>query len=336
MSNESNAMRPGGDAGTPDPATAAARAGQQAKAIEFAHYLAGKAERFLDVVNDRDALRQKVEEGDEVSEQDLERADEVLADHARGLRSGVYEFRKRADRIGSAENPNEAPEGRVPEVPSGEVAATPVAATAPVPVASPAPGELVTFWLYEGNELVGSKRMPVGTSHDAVRFAASADAIFCDRGFGETPLMRETRIRNAGVRVYNDRPDQERARRSLPFELRGLFPKELPFFELTFRSDLRGFSGARHLADLVEGLQQIACRDTLGLTSAPGESGEPYERTVRVRFLDRVALGQCEVAMKAYLGAAGVPLVSEFGVGYVRCEPQVPEESEPQAEHPSC
>jgi hypothetical protein len=215
-------------------------------------------------------------------------------------------------------------------------------------------GELTTYWLYHEGEFVGAKRMPVGTKPDAVRSAARDDAtVTCDRLKGETPHVREMRIMNSAVRVYDDRPAQERARRDLPFEMRGLFPKELPFFELTFRSNRTGYGRAEHLAALSVDLQQIACRDALGMTCVAGESGLPYERLARVEFSDTVALGRCEAAMKAALAASGAVLVGEFGVGYVRIEapvadeeradsraailfePQVPDEDEPQVDRPS-
>lgn len=219
--------------------------------------------------------------------------------------------------------------------------------------ASAQAGEIVTYWLYHKGEFVGAKRMPVGTSADDVRAAARDDAtVTCDRLWGETPIIREMRIMNASVRVYDDRPAQERARRDLPFELRGLFPKELPFFELTFRADGKGVNREQRLIDLLQGLEQIASREGLGLAGL-GELGWPYDHMVRVESSDANALGQCEVAMKACLAASGADLVSEFGVGYVRieapvayegsgdalaaigCEPQGSEDDESEANRPS-
>lgn len=214
-------------------------------------------------------------------------------------------------------------------------------------------GELTTYWLYHEGEFVGAKRMPVGTKPDAVRSAARDDAtVTCDRLRGETPHVREMRIMNSVVRVYDDRPAQERARRDLPFEMRGLFPKELPFFELTFRSDRKGAAPEQHLIDLLDRLEKVASREGLGL-AASGELGWPYDHMVRVESSDVDALGQCEAAMKAALAASGAILVAEFGVGYVRIEapvadeesahsraailfePQVPEDDEPHVDRPS-
>jgi hypothetical protein len=61
-----------------------------AKAIEFGEYLAKGAEDFLDALN---ALHDAKEAGDDLQEIQLE---EVVSDHWRGLKSNIYEFRKRA------------------------------------------------------------------------------------------------------------------------------------------------------------------------------------------------------------------------------------------------
>ncbi|MDN8616536.1 hypothetical protein [Variovorax ginsengisoli] len=43
----------------------------------------------------------KIEEGDEIDEATLQHANETVIEFTRGLRSGIYEFRKRAERTAS-------------------------------------------------------------------------------------------------------------------------------------------------------------------------------------------------------------------------------------------
>ncbi|CAN7769726.1 hypothetical protein LJR290_007461 [Variovorax sp. LjRoot290] len=305
------------------------------KAVEFAHYLAKDAEELLEAVNERDALLVKIEEGEEIDEATLQQANEAVLEFTRGLRSGIHEFRKRADRL----------------APDADASAPPAAAPTPVVAAAsepPAPtglrevpdyvpatqqGEgLVTYWLWYGDECVGSKRMPMGTGAVDVRNAAANEAvIFCDRANGEIPSERRNQIFHATVRVYDDLAVQEQMRRERPFEGRGLFPNELPFLELTFRSPLAGAGAAAHIGDVTVGLQDVAFGEGLELSAWPRDDSQ---RLVRIESADREALGRAEVAMKACLVERDAELVAEFGVGYVRSEGLVHSEPEPETERP--
>ncbi|CAN7783402.1 hypothetical protein LJR175_008319 [Variovorax sp. LjRoot175] len=305
------------------------------KAVEFAHYLAKDAEELLEAVNERDALLMKVDEGEEVDDATLEHANAAVGEFAQGLRSAIYEFRKRAERIAVPADclvgPTEAP-GNDPS-PSVEVAPPAGARVIPEYVSASQRGEeIVTYWLWYGAECVGSKRLPVGTGAVDVRNAALNEAvIFCDRANGETPHERRTKIHQATVKVYDDRAIQESARRDLPFDLRGLFPKELPFLELTFRSSFGGVIAAAHVGDVTVGLQNTALAEGLELGI---KAGENFECLVRIESADREALGRAEVAMKACLVERDAELVAEFGVGYVRSEGLVHSEPEPETERP--
>jgi len=300
------------------------------KAVEFAHYLAKDAEEFLVAVNERDALLLKIEEGEEVDEATLQHANESVVEFTRGLRSGVYEFRKRAERIASQDG--EAVRGAAAT--ESTVAPAAPGGTGEVPDYVPAAQrgtELVTYWLYYGGQCVGTKRMPVGTGAVDVRKAALPEAvIFCDRGNFENPVERQMKIRRATVKVFDDRPKQESMRRARPFELRGLFANEKPFLELTFRSPLTGAALAAHIGDVTVGLQNVAGVEGLELSAKPRDG---VERMVRIESDDRDALGRVEVAMKAYLVERGAELVSEFGVGYVRIE-EPERDTETETERP--
>lgn len=62
------------------------------RAIEFAEYLAQSAEAFMRAVDRfQHALDEEVE--------DIADAEAALPDYQRGLKSSVYEFRKRAARV---------------------------------------------------------------------------------------------------------------------------------------------------------------------------------------------------------------------------------------------
>lgn len=165
----------------------------------------------------------------------------------------------------------------------------------------------------------GTSREQFGTQVGRALFASIASA----RAGDGSDQLSIGELRRA-------RREVDCARRDLPFELRELLPGELPFLELTFRTGLRGPDGALHLAAVLDGLHQIASRDCYGLTFSAAESGEPYQRLVRVEHHSASAVGDCEVAMKAYLSEQGAEVVSEFGVGYVQVQ-----DDEPQAEQPS-
>lgn len=247
---------------------------QLKKAVEFAHYLAKGAERLIEATNARELIQMRIDEGEE-TEEDLEvalaDAQETVGEYTRGLRGNIYEFRKRADRIGTGAAP-----AAVPPAPAPAPAPTPLALAAPserastpssaqpsglaevpdyVPPAQRGPG-LTTYWLWYGKECVSTVRMPPGTGAVDVRNEAAKDAvIFCDRARGENPGERRTKIMHSTVKVYDDRPVQESMRRVLPFEFRGLFPNELPFLELNFRSAEPESVAQVHVRDIAMGMQ---------------------------------------------------------------------------------
>ncbi len=313
------------------------------KAVEFAHYLAKGAERLIETANARDLIQMRIDEGEE-TEEDLEvalaDAQETVSEFTQGLRGDIYEFRKRADRIAPVGGPAAAPAAPLPtpalSAVASKQAATPSSAQpgglAEVPDYVPAskrgPG-LTTYWLWYGKECVSTVRMPPGTGAVDVRNEAAKDAvIFCDRARGENPGERRTKIFHSTVKVYDDRPVQERMRRDLPFEFRGLFPNELPFLELTFRSVEPERGAEVHVRDIALGLQSIALTEDLEVSF---KASEGAQRVLHVESEDREAIGRVELALKAYLAERGTELVSEFGVGYLRVEP---DESEPEMERP--
>lgn len=318
------------------------------KAVEFAHYLAKGAERLIDAANARDLIQMRIDEGEE-TEEDLEaalaNAQETVSEFTRGLRGDIYEFRKRADRIAPVGGPAAAPApaSTLPAAASKQPAAPNSAqpgglSEVPdyVPPAQRGPG-LTTYWLWYGKECVSTVRMPPGTGAVDVRNEAAKDAvIFCDRARGESPGERRTKILHSTVKVYDDRPVQESMRRERPFEFRGLFPNELPFLEITFRSPFAGEGVAAHARDVTVGLRGLATRAGLTLTSRSMLRNRA-ECTVRIESTEREALGRMEVEMKAYLADRGAELVSEFGVGYVRVDPKQAEpeaDTEPEMERP--
>lgn len=315
------------------------------KAVEFAHYLAKGAERLIEAVNARDLIQMRIDEGEE-TEEDLDAAlagaHEAVSEFTRGLRGNIYEFRKRADRIGTAAAPAAAPATPAPAPTSAataapsEQSATPSSAQpgghAEVPDYVPAEQRgagLVTYWLWYGKECVSTVRMPPGTGAVDVRNEATKYAeIFCDRARGENPGERRTKIRHSIVKVYDDRPVQESMRRERPFEFRGLFPNELPFLELTFRSPEPESVAEVHVRDIAMGLQNVALSEGLEVSF---KASEGAQRLVHVESEDREAIGRVELALKAYLAERGAELVSEFGVGYLRVEP---DETELEMERP--
>lgn len=328
-------------------ADAALQISQLKKAVEFAHYLAKGAERLIDAVHTRDSILVRIEDGEEVDE-DLEealaRAQEAVGEFTQGLRGDVYEFRKRADRIGLVDAPAAAPAAPVPAptpaapaVPS-EQAAAPTSvqpsSLAEVPDYLPAAQRgagLVTYWLWYGKECVSTVRMPPGTGAVDVRYEAAKGAvIFCDRARGESPIERRTKIMHSTVKVYDDRPAQEIMRRDLPFEFRGLFPNELPFLELTFRSAEPESVAEVHVRDIAMGLQNVALAEGL---EASFRSMDGAQRLMHIETEDREAIGRVELALKAYLAERGAELVVEFGVGYVRLDPNEAE-AETEVERP--
>lgn len=302
------------------------------KAVEFAHYLAKGAERLIEAANARDLIQMRIDEGDE-SEEDLESAlagaNESVGEFTRGLRSDIYEFRKRAERIEpgpKAASVDAAPEASAPATAVGPQVGPGVNGRA-------ASGDaIVTYWLYCGEELVATKRLPAGLDDGAVRYAALSEAvIFCDRANGETPHTRQTKILKSTVKVFDDRAAQERSRRTIPFEYRALFPDEAPFLELTFRNLRTGQVGAAHDAE-VGGLRDVAAAEGLELVLV---ADTVLGCVVRIEGIDREAIGRAEVAAKAHLAEQKSELVSEFGVSYVRVESAAavaPSETETETE----
>ena len=299
-----------------------------AKALEFAHYLAKGAEHLIEAVNARDELLQKIEEGEADADGALENANQAVVEFVRGLRTDIYEFRKRAARIAPAETQQ------------SQAAAAPSAAPAArrgeslvVPDYVPADQcgeEKVTYWLYFGEECVGAKRLPVGTGAVDVRNAAASEAaVMCDRLNGETPANRRYKILHATVKVYNDRPGQERMRRDLPFERRALFPGELPFLDVGILSSLHSPEAGIHIRDVVVGLQRLAEDEGLELAVTLSEA-VPGQARIRVDDANREAIGRFEASMAPYLVERGATLGAEFGVGYVRVD--VPADNEPELE----
>lgn len=323
----------------------ASRTARLTKAVEFAHYLAKGADQMLEAASARDAIQLRIDEGEEDLEVELADANETVFEYSRGLRSDIYEFRKRAERIGvdtvqAADSAGAAP-APSQAAPPGEQGSKAVASSSPqarelgeVPdyVAAAQRGTgLTTYWLYYGIECVGTVRMPPGTGAVDVRNEAAKTAvIFCDRARGENPGERRLKIMHSTVKVYDDRPVQERMRRDLPFEFRGLFPNELPFLEMTIRSLEPEAVAAVHVRDMALGVQNVALAAGLEVSfKACGDA----QRLVRVQSADREALGRVELALKGYLAERGAELVSEFGVGYIRAEANE-SETETEVERP--
>lgn len=63
------------------------------KAVEFAEYMAKSAEHLLDAINAADAAR--IEEDEAESPEDIDAAEQRKSEAMSGLRSDIYEFRKR-------------------------------------------------------------------------------------------------------------------------------------------------------------------------------------------------------------------------------------------------
>lgn len=73
------------------------------KAVEFAEYMAKAAEAYMNSMNRRDAVKIEIDgQGDESDfEEELKITEESLTDHWNGLKSAIYEFRKRTKKIDS-------------------------------------------------------------------------------------------------------------------------------------------------------------------------------------------------------------------------------------------
>lgn len=103
------------------------------------------------------------------------------------------------------------------------------------------------------------------------------------------------------------------------------FPNELPFLELTFRSLEAESVAAVHVRDIALGLQNVALSEGLEVSFKQCEGAQ---RLVHIESEDREAIGRVELVLKAYLAERGAELVSEFGVGYVRLDPETETETE--------
>ena len=92
-------------------ATQAAAAGERSPtdyALEFAEYMAKGAEQFMKALNEEDALRLRREESDDVDDDTIYDAGTSRSEAMRGLRSDIYEFRKRRDRTIAGERSTSA------------------------------------------------------------------------------------------------------------------------------------------------------------------------------------------------------------------------------------
>ena len=67
-------------------------------AIEFGGYLALKAQRMLDANNNYAQLLNQQDNGEDISEEDIDGAHQSLNEASQSLSSGIYEFEKRRDR----------------------------------------------------------------------------------------------------------------------------------------------------------------------------------------------------------------------------------------------
>jgi len=309
---------------------------QMAKALEFAHFMATGAEQFLSAVNARDEIVQKIDDGEEVDDVALEQAQAAVSEFSAGLRQDIYEFRKRAARVGREDRQSAETQ---PQAANEEVKHQPPSAAPPIDIpavpdylpAAAKTNELVTYWLWHNGECVGSKRLPFGTGAVEVRSAVMNEAVvLCNRPAGETPSSLRSRIHHATVVVYDDRAVQERGRRELPFNLRALFPNELPFYELTFRSRLGGAQGPNHVQRLSKEIEAMVTAEGLDCTIAAGLGGAPQ---VHIEGGDREAIGRAEAAIKAHLAEHDADLVTDFGVGYLPVgKASVEPEYEPETE----
>lgn len=88
------------------------------KALEFAEYMAKGAEQFLEAVNASDMAWAEVQESTDEAESKIAHEEwngslQTRGDFAAGLRSDIYEFRKRAAKVGGT--PNRRRRGQVAE-----------------------------------------------------------------------------------------------------------------------------------------------------------------------------------------------------------------------------
>lgn len=73
-------------------------AGLGARAIEFAEYMAKDAEHLMDAMNALAVLYMDDDPDRDADTGDIEDAEQTVSEAVRGLRSAIYEFRKRADK----------------------------------------------------------------------------------------------------------------------------------------------------------------------------------------------------------------------------------------------
>lgn len=73
-----------------------------AMVIEHAGYMATAAEALMRALNDEDAARLRREESDDVDDDTVYDAGTTRSEYATKLRSAIYEFRKRRDRVAIA------------------------------------------------------------------------------------------------------------------------------------------------------------------------------------------------------------------------------------------
>ncbi|TAL65790.1 MAG: hypothetical protein EPN79_11465 [Burkholderiaceae bacterium] len=183
-----------------------------------------------------------------------------------------------------------------------------------------AEAEPVTYWLTYGERNLTSVRLPAGLSADEVKECVlrkpglAGAAVFCARPF-ETPLEFLSKIRASTVKVYNDRPVQEQMRRSAPFELRALFPKENPFFEITYESPKTGAEAGADLLMFSYKLREVWMQEsTYDFKNDAGEGSR--QRIIRVNDPLADKVGRSYALVNDALQDHGMVVVNDFGVGF--------------------